>query len=218
MNAKLLTALFATATALSLGACSAPSDRLDEDPLDPTGDGGSKTDGGQTIACTETSAGRSYKGFEGELLDGTRLKENMGQDRARLKPFAALSEEYARVFGAVPASLAGSADSFAVPPARWYEEPQATGVGLAALYGIGFEAGLAYAKANAQYAAAPTAQTAGTECAAFMKKAWLRTPVPAEIDQCVTLATTGVAKEPNAQRKWAYVFAMVVSSTPFITY
>jgi hypothetical protein len=95
---------------------------------------------------------------------------------------------------------------------------EAPGVGLAALYTIGFEAGLAYANAHPQYASAPTASSAPTECAAFMEKAWMRKPVPAEIDKCVALATTGVAKEPDAHRKWAYVFAMVVSSSPFLTY
>jgi hypothetical protein len=218
MKKQLLT-LVALGFAVSVAAaCSAPADGLIEDPIpnDPNNPNDPNTPPAK--ACTEVSQGRTYKGFEGEALEATRLKENVGQDRARLKPFAALNEEFVRVFGAAPASLAGATDSFAVPPARWYDEPQATGVGLAALYNISFEAGLAYAKANAPYATAPTAQTAATECAAFMKKAWMRTAVPAEIGQCVTLATTGVAKEPNAQRKWAYVFAMIVTSSPFLTY
>ncbi len=218
MTKHLLT-LASLSLAVSLAAaCSAPADTLNEDPLPNDPNNPNNPNNPQTPACTDVSQGRTYKGFDGESLESTRLKENVGQDRARLKPFSALNEEFVRVFGSAPASLAGAADSFAVPPARWYDEPQATGVGLAALYNISFEAGLGYAKANAQYAAAPTAQSAATECTAFMKKAWLRTPVPAEIDQCTTLATTGVAKEPNAQRKWAYVFAMVVTSSPFLTY
>ena len=202
---------------VALAACSDPSDQLlGGGTTDP---GGWSSDGGAgAVACTEKSQGRSYVGFDGKSLERARLKETMGHDRARLKPFSALNEEYARVFGAVPASLASSADSFSVPPPRWYDEPQATGVGLAALYTIGFEAGLAYANAHPQYASAPTASSAPTECAAFMEKAWMRKPVPAEIDKCVALATTGVAKEPDAHRKWAYVFAMVVSSSPFLTY
>jgi hypothetical protein len=212
MNRHLLPSLLGV---LLVAACSGPADQLMGDT--PTGGPGDPTPA-PVAACTEKSQGRSYKGFDGQALEGTRLKENMGQDRARLKPHAALSEEYARVFGSAPASLAAQADAFSVPPPRWYDEPRATGVGMAALYSIGFEAGLTYAKGHAQYAAAPTSQSATTECAAFMKKAWMRTPIPAEIDQCVTLATKGVSKETNPERKWAYVFAMIVSSTPFITY
>ena len=162
--------------------------------------------------------GRTYKGFDGLPLDSTRINENVGVNRARIKPYSAMSEEYARVLGAVPASLASQADSFTSSPARWYEEPQATGVGLATLYGVGFEGGLAYAKSDAKFAQAPTAQSAPVECAAFMTKAWMRTPIPAEIQECATFATTGLSKETNAQRKWAYVFASILSTTRFITY
>lgn len=203
---------------LFVAACSAPADQLIGDDLAYGPDAPGAPGTPPAPACTVVSQGRSYLGFDGQPIELARIKENMGQDRARLKPHSALSEEYARVFGSAPASLAAQADAFSVTPARWYDEPQATGIGMAALYAIGFDAGLAYAKTDAAYAVAPTPQTAPIVCAAFMKKAWMRTPVPAEISQCATLATTGVAKEPMPQRKWAYVFAMVVSSTPFITY
>lgn len=170
------------------------------------------------LECTEKPPGRSYKGFDGVGLEAERVNENIGLNRGRIKPFAVLAGEFTRVLGRVPAGLAGEADSFEAPPARWYEEPRATGVGLATLYTVSFEGALAYAKADAKFAAAPTAATAATECGAFMAKAWNRTASPNEITECVTLATTKLDKETNPQRKWAYVFASVLTSTGFLTY
>lgn len=170
------------------------------------------------LECTEKPQGRSYKSFDGTALEATRVNENQGLNRARIKPFAVLAGEFTRVLGAAPASLAGESGSFETPPARWYEEPRATGVGLSTLYTVSFEGSLAYAKANAKYAAAPTAATAQTECADFMAKAWNRAASPNEVTECVTFATTKLTKETNAQRQWAYVFASVLTSTGFLTY
>ncbi len=188
--------------------------------LDPSKDGGGG--GGEpppvVLECTEKPPGRSYKGFDGLALEASRVNENVGLNRARIKPFGVLAGEYTRVLGRVPAGLAGEAGSFETPPARWYEEPRATGVGLASLYTATFEGALVYARADTKYAQAPTAASAATECAAFMAKAWSRTPSPSEISECVAFATTKLDKETNAQRKWAYVFSSVLTSTGFLTY
>jgi hypothetical protein len=194
-------------------------------PGGPTTDpsGSSTTPGGGepppvVLECTEKPPGRSYKGFDGVGLEAARVNENIGLNRGRIKPFAVLAGEFTRVLGRVPAGLAAESGSFETPPARWYEEPRATGVGLATLYTVSFEGALAYAKADPKFAAAPTAATAATECGAFMAKAWSRTASPNEITECVTLATTKLDKETNPQRKWAYVFASVLTSTGFLTY
>jgi hypothetical protein len=194
-------------------------------PGGPTTDpsGSSTTPGGGepppvVLECTEKPPGRSYQGFDGVGLEAARVNENIGLNRGRIKPFAVLAGEYTRVLGRVPAGLAAESGSFETPPARWYEEPRATGVGLATLYTVSFEGALAYAKADPKFAAAPTAATAATECGAFMAKAWSRTASPNEITECVTLATTKLDKETNPQRKWAYVFASVLTSTGFLTY
>ena len=215
------TSLLIVATVVVLAGCSGGSDQLLDEgnpttpPTSPTTDPNNPN---PPLECTVAPQGRTYKGFDGAAREATRINENAGINRARIKPYSAMSEEYARVLGAVPASLATQADSFTSAPARWYEEPQATGVGLATLYGVGFEGGLAYAKSDAKFGLAPTAQSAPVECAAFMSKAWMRTPIPAEIQECVTFATTGLSKETNPQRKWAYVFASILSATRFITY
>ena len=216
-----LFAVTVVASVVALAGCSAGSDRLlgEGDPtVPPTSPTTDPTNPNPPLECTVAPQGRTYKGFDGLALEATRINENVGINRVRIKPYSAMSVEYARVLGSVPASLATQSDSFTSSPARWYEEPQATGVGLATLYGVGFEGALAYAKSDAKFGQAPTAQSAPTECAAFMTKAWMRTPIPSEIQECVTFATTGLSKEAVAQRKWAYVFASVLSATRFITY
>lgn len=225
MNAPSLLTLMTSlllATA-SLTGCGDDTDRLNgrtrppgsaaggEDDADGTGENG-------PIECSVKPTGRNYVGFDGASLTTSRVNENIGINRARLKPFRTLEGEYKRVVGAAPASLASQAGSFDSQAPRWFEEPQATGVGLSALYSMSFEAALAYAKSNAKLAAAPTAESASTECAAFMRKAWSRTASPDEIAECAAFATEGVGKEADPARKWAYAFASVLSSTRFVTY
>jgi len=216
--------------AVGLAACSGgDADTLLRQPAGGPGgpatnpSGSSTTPGGGepppvALECTEKPPGRSYKGFDGAGLEAARVNENVGLNRGRIKPFAVLAGEFTRVLGRAPAGLAAESGSFETPPARWYEEPRATGVGLATLYTVSFEGALAYAKADPKYAAAPTAATAATECGAFMTKAWSRAASPNEITECVALATTKLDKETNPQRKWAYVFASVLTSTGFLTY
>ncbi len=214
---SLTTVSLALFLASSLVACAS-----EEDTLETPAPGASSSSGGtvdpQALECTEKPQGRTYVDFGGIDLATTRLNENIGVNRGRIKPYAVLAGEYTRVLGAAPASLAGQAGSFDAPAPRYFEEPRATGVGISAMYGVSFEGALAMAKAGAKYAAAPDATTAPAECAAFLGKAFSRTPNTSEIDNCATFATTKLAKETNPQRKWAYVFANVLTSTGFLTY
>jgi hypothetical protein len=170
------------------------------------------------LECTVKPEGRSYVLFDGSKLEISRVNENVGVNRARLKPFTVLQGEYQRVLGLVPASLAASAGSFDDAPARWFEEAQHSGVSLNAIFDISFEGCLAYTKTAPDYAAAPTAETAATVCSALMRKAWSRTPSPDEITSCTTLATTKLAAEPDARRRWTYVCSSILSSSQFLTF
>jgi hypothetical protein len=67
-------------------------------------------------------------------------------------------------------------------------------------------------------ASMPTEESAATMCSALMRKAWSKTPSPEEITACTTLATTKLAAEPDARRRWAYVCASVLSSSQFLTF
>lgn len=170
------------------------------------------------LECTVKPDGRSYILFDGSKLEGTRVNENVGVNRARLKPFGVMQGEYQRVLGLVPASLAASAGSFDEAPERWFAEAQHSGVSLNAIFDISFDGCLAYTNAAADYAAAPTTATATTVCTTLMRKAWSKTPAPEEIASCTTLATTKLAAEPDARRRWAYVCASVLSSSQFLTF
>jgi hypothetical protein len=221
MNAK-LTFTFSLLAAVML-ACGDGGDELTGGPQ--RGGGGSGEDGTKPgeegkpdptdpALCTS----KTYAGFENQELTNERQVLKLGMDRSRMKPYSALQTEYARVLGSSPASLAGSAATFGAPPARWYEEPQANAVALQTAYTIAFDGCLTYTATAAEYAKAPDATTAETQCSAMARKFWSKTPGPSEISACVEVATTGSAAEPDARRKWAYACASVLTSAGFLAY
>lgn len=183
----------------------------DNGPGNGPGDG---TDPGDPAQCTS----KTYAGFDNRELTADRKVVKLGTDRARLKPFGALQTEYARVLGNTPASLTGSAATFGQPAQRWYEEPQANAVALQTAYSIAFDGCLTYTATASEFATAPDATSAATQCGAMARKFWSKTAAPQEIQACVDVATTGAAAEPNARRKWAYACASVMTSAGFLTY
>ena len=178
-----------------------PGEEQKPDPQDPA-------------LCTS----KTYAGFDNRELTSERKVLKLGTDRSRMKPFSALQTADARVLGASPASLTGSAATFGQPPARWYEEPTANAVALQTAYTIAFDGCLTYTATPAEFGTAPDAASAETQCAAMARKFWSKTPGPSEISACVEVATTGAAAEPNARRKWAYACASVLTSAGFLAY
>lgn len=191
------------------------------DPNNPNGPGG----GGQPAPkCTDY--GQQYLGFDAKDLTKDRVEEAVGIDRARFKPFSALETEYERVLPTRPQLLNGAGSTFATPPARWYDEPQATAIGIYTSYRIAFE-GCLDITADAKYSAMPDANGASTECAAWARKFWSRDASPEEINACVQVATTdsvtetslqGVTSNTTAERRWAYACASVLTAAGFLTY
>jgi len=207
-----------------LGACAEESDQLTGRASRP-GSGAGETEGEngggttpEALQCTVKPDGRAYVNFDGAKLNERRVNENVGVNRARLKPYAVMAGEYQRVLGLVPASLAAAGGSFDEPPARWYAEAQHSGVSLNAIFAISFEGCQAYTKTAAEYAAAPTAESAAKVCTDLMRKAWSRSASPEEVASCTTLATTKLNDEPDARRKWTYVCASILSSSQFLTF
>jgi hypothetical protein len=173
-------------------------------------------DGGPVVIPT----GRSYTGFGGADLTASRQQEPRGDNRGRVKPFSVLGAEYARVLGETPASLASQADTFKAAPARWFEEPEMTGVTLFSSYNMAYEACMAYVGKNAaRFAADPVQASADQECRAMQRAFWSREPHPAEVTACTTFALTK-SQEPQgtAQKRWAHTCASVMSAAPFLTY
>lgn len=181
-------------------------------------DGENSGDTASALQCTEAPVGRSYTLFDGSKMEAKRENENVGVNRARVKPFAAMEKEFQRVLGVVPPSLKGAAGSFDVPAARWYGEAEYSAISLHAMAEIAYEGCLAYTKASPAFAAPPTEESARTECSHLMRRAWSRSPSPDEIGGCADLATKTLADEKDIGRRWAYACASVLSASQFLTF
>lgn len=214
------------ALGLSASACSDNPDALTGGRNGPGGENGSSGGAGSddpnaapgALECTVKPEGRAYMLFDGSNLTETRTNENVGVNRARLKPYSVMAGEYTRVLGAAPASLAASAGSFDDAPPRWFEEAQHSGVSLNAIFDISFQGCSALTKTGAEYAAAPTEESAATVCKSLIRKAWSRSASPDEVTACTTLAVTKLATETDVRKRWAYVCASVLSSSQFLTF
>ncbi len=165
-----------------------------------------------------TCGGKKFLGYDGEDLVARRPVANVGVDRGRFKPYDALAGEFQRVLGTTPASLAAASDTFGKAEARWYDEPAIGGVVLQTGFKIAFDGCLTYVATKPDFATAPTAATASAKCAEMARTFWSRTASPDQIAACSDVAVTGAAKEPNAQRRWAYACASVLNSAGFMTY
>jgi hypothetical protein len=165
-----------------------------------------------------SEAGRTYTGFGKTNLTRTREQMPAVNDRARLKPYDALAGELARVLGSTPASLAAAASALDVPQPRWYSEPTANAGSVYTAYSVAFDGCLTKTATDGAYAAAPTPESAATECAAMARKFWSRAPTADELKACVELATVGTASEGLPRRRWAYTCAALITSAGFLTY
>lgn len=226
---------------LPLGVLACAEEATELEAIDPYATG---VDGSATTTVdpkTLTCQGRQvvYTGFTGrdgqpESLVAGREEQPIGMDRARLKPFSALLEDYHRVLGLdwkndnkqFITVLFGSGATFGEPPARWYSEPAAGAVAFYQGYRAAFEGcGLMLAK-DAKYKTAPTEESAAAECATMERKFWSRTPTPEEINECVKVAMVDSLKETTPtgttdtvpMRRWTYACASVMTSAGFISY
>ena len=205
-----------------LGGClGAVGEQMDPGPSDLPPDPGA-TDPGTNPPITppmnQCAVGRTYIGFDGNPLQAGRQDGEIGADRLRIKPFSALAGEYQRVLGATPASLAAKASSFASDPPRWSSEPFASAVSLYTLLEVNFQGCNTLIGTQAQYAAAPNATTAATECTNFATKFWNRAPTQAEIDACVKVAVNDTTSETDVRKRWGYACAAVLTAAGFVSY
>jgi len=162
--------------------------------------------------------GYGYEGFGGTRLEAGREDEEVGFDRDRVKPYSALSGEYARVLGkAAPALLGQLASTFGQVPPRWYVEPSATAVSLYSSMRVAFVGCLDFTN-TADFDAMPDATNAVEKCTGFAKRFWSRSPDTDEVQACVDVVVSGTNRESAARRKWAYGCASVLSSAPFLTF
>lgn len=189
------------------GGAVGPRSTLDERP--------SKFEWGDAPRC---DMGKKYIGFAGTDLTADRVDGDIGDERARTKPFSAMANEYQRVLGNRPALLNGAAATFGIEPNRWLVEPKANAVSLYTSFRIAFQGCLTSVQSPAKYGTDPDAATAATECRDWATKFWSRTPLQPEVDACVKVATQDTAAETNSRRRWAYACASVLSASDFLTY
>jgi hypothetical protein len=184
-------------------------------PTDNTAvDGG--TDGGvEPPTCPVT---RSYAGFGGRMLEGSRVAIDAGADRLRLKPFVALASEYARALSLASFDTSAYAATFGRPPARWFAEPLASANTLYAAFALAYDACTKHTATDAAYAAAPDTNTATLACHTFAKRAWSRDATADETAACVSYAIDKTATVTNPRARWAYTCASVLTASGFLTY
>jgi hypothetical protein len=165
-----------------------------------------------------SNVGTQWKGFAGTNLVQARVDGAIGADRARLKPFNTLADEYQRAIGNVPASLANAAASFGDAPERFYAEPRASAISVWSSFRVGFDGCLTFTEAAPEYADAPTDASATATCTTLARKFWSRAATAEEIDACKQVALTDSATEATPRRRWAFTCASLLSSAGFLTY
>jgi hypothetical protein len=182
--------------------------------LPPLDDGGGENPGGDGPLCTVEA--RSYVGLGGFPLEGGRIEAVAYADRVRLKPFGSMAGEYLRVLGA-EVNTAPYAATFGAPPARWFEEPQASATTLFATFALSFDACNAHTASGDRFAAAPTAEMADALCRDFARRFWDRDASDEQASACATYALATDASDPP-RRRWAHACAAVLSSAGFLAY
>ena len=191
------------------------SAKEDINPIDATPLAGAHVATPEVALC---ESGRMYQGFGGQELTLDRKETDVGFERARTKPFAALQTEYVRVLGNTPPLLAESESTFGLTPARWYPKTDFNAVSLYQAYRIAFQGCLTLTSQPAQYAQAATIDTARAECAGWAKKFWGRTAMTPEIEACANVIGVYATSETTLRRRWAHGCASVLTASDFLTF
>jgi hypothetical protein len=199
-----LTILFAVSAAGCVGEIGSSS------PDDPTEEGSND----EPVVCM---AARSYTGFGGPLEVG-RPEIEPGSDRLRIKPFNALSEEYKRSLGLASFDTAPYAATFGRPPARWFNEPQASANTIYAAFALAYGACTVKTSTGTDFAEAPSAASADRHCKDFTRAAWQREASADEIAVCTAYALNKTKPTDAPAKRWAYTCAAVLTASDFLAY
>ena len=111
-----------------------------------------------------------------------------------------------------------TANTFAIIPARWFIEPEASAVTVYTSFRIAFQGCLTATATPARYATLPSNTTAETECGTWARKFWSRTATQPELDACVKVAMVDTTTETDPKRRWAYACASVMTAAGFTTF
>lgn len=184
------------------------------------GDASKAEDNGKPLMLTcDPSSNKKYQGLGGKELTLGRVEEVPKlRDRARIKPFSALTGEFSRVLKFTPGSLTNNAATFNASPERWYHEPSLNGVNVFTAYRAAYEAALAYAGTDPILLEPPSDELATQACTAIAEKAWNRQPTEQEINSCKKVALIDSASAGDIKKRWAYAIASILTATGFMSY
>jgi hypothetical protein len=181
---------------------------------DADSDDGSKDADASASAETApmcVTGGRPHIGLGGEDV-AAKVDGPAGGDRARIKPFSALTTEYGRVLGKTPSSVDAAGPTFGIAQDRWYFEPIASAVFINKAFDVAFEGCSDLTESDPKFAVAPTKESAHDACTTWTRRFWSRDATPDQLDACVAAAMDGT------DRPWAYACASVLTATGFLTY
>jgi hypothetical protein len=178
-------------------------------------DDGSGSGSDDPIVCEQA---RTYTGFGGADLAGTRPAIEPGSDRLRLKPYVALSAEYRAALGLTAFDTAAYAATFGRPPARWFQEPAASANTVYAAFALAFAACTQQTAADSRYAAAPDPASADINCREYARRSWHREATDAEAATCVSYAVDKTNPADAPAKRWSYACAAVLSASGFLAY
>ena len=178
-------------------------------------DDGSGSGSDEPVVCEQT---RTYTGFGGSDLTGTRPAIEPGSDRLRLKPYVALSAEYRAALGLSAFDTGVYAATFGRPPARWFQEPAASSNTIYAAFALAFAACTQQTTGDARYASAPDAASADSNCREYVRRAWHREATDAEAATCVSYAVDKTNPADAPAKRWSYACAAVLSASGFLAY
>lgn len=193
--------------ALGMAACDDPADELTRRKNHPLGD---DDDSVETANADPTKpgaceTGAAHIGFAKTDFVADRKPGGLGENRRRVKPYSAMQTEFSRVLGVAPATLAQSSAAFGDIPARWYLEPTAGAVSLYTTYTLAFSA--CYASLS---------DSPAFDCATLQRKAWQRSPTPAETQACTDFMNGLTSETPR--RRASHACASILTSAGFTTY
>ncbi len=155
-------------------------------------------------------------GLDGHLLDADRVDAPAQGDRLRVKPYSSFEAEYTRAFGSLPASIRNQGATFDVAPARWAAEQELSAISLYRAFLSAYQACVTLTAGPAQYATAPTATTAASECSAWQRRFWSATPSAAQTTACATFAVSADNDGATPREKWAATCATAAASLGFL--
>ncbi len=181
--------------------------------IDNTGDDDGS--GSDEVTCAQA---RAYVGFGGKDLTAARPAIEPGSDRMRLKPYTALAAEYRAALGVTAFDTSAFAATFGRPPARWFQEPQASANTIYAAFALAFDACTQQTAGDARYEAAPNASSADASCREYARRAWHREATDAEAATCVDYAVNKTNPADPPRKRWSYACAAVLSASGFLAY